>query len=279
MRPGSRDRRPARGSDQGGKGRPPRSVLGGEQVEGRRAVLELLAAGRRRVREVVIADGLEPSVELDEISRLASRRGARISVVSHRRVDLLARTSVNQGVIAMATPIRPTDLDDLCQPDRRGTPPFLLVLDGVTDPQNLGALLRTAECAGISGVVLGRHRSAHITPTVTKAAAGAVEHLDISLVPGIPTALSRIESFGLRSIGLDPEGPRSLYDLQQLSGESIGGGVAIVLGDEGKGLSRLTRKRCAELVSIPIRGSIGSLNVAAAGAIACFEISRRIRGN
>jgi 23S rRNA (guanosine2251-2'-O)-methyltransferase len=240
-------------------------------------VLELLAVGRRRVREILMAEGLEPSAELDAISRLASRNGVRVSVVSHRRLDATARTMVHQGIVALAAPLRPVDLDELCETSGtgKGLPPFLIVLDGVTDPQNVGALIRTAECAGMTGMVLGRHRAAHVTPSVTKAAAGAIEHLRIALVPGIPAALARMSTLGVKCVGLDPRGTGSLYDLDvndELADAE--GGVALVLGDEGRGLGALTRKRCSVLVSIPIKGSIESLNVAAAGAIAAYELAR-----
>jgi 23S rRNA (guanosine2251-2'-O)-methyltransferase len=245
-------------------------------VEGRRAILELLDVGWRQVREILIAEGLEPSAELDEIARLAARRGVRVSLVSNRRIDAKARTMVHQGVVAIADPLRPVDLDELCKAgERSGAAPFLLVLDGVTDPQNVGALLRTAECAGMTGVVLGRHRAAHVTPTVMKAAAGAVEHLKIAVVPGIPGAIARMATLGIKCVGLDPRGASTIYELDRVGlDEDLDGGLALVLGDEGKGLGTLTRRRCSVLVSIPVRGSIESLNVASAGAIACFELAR-----
>ncbi len=150
-----------------------------------------------------------------------------------------------------------------------GSVPFLLVLDGITDPGNFGAVLRTAECAGVTGVVLPRHRSARITPTVTKAAAGAVEHLPFAVVPGIPSALRTLSSHDVWTVGLDAAGPRPLHELD-LSGEA----VALVFGAEGRGLSKLAAQRCDVLASIPLRGVLGSLNVAAAAAVACFEIAR-----
>ena len=150
-----------------------------------------------------------------------------------------------------------------------GSVPFLLVLDGITDPGNFGAVLRTAECAGVTGVVLPRHRSARITPTVTKAAAGAVEHLPFAVVPGIPSALRTLSSHDVWTVGLDAAGPRPLHELD-LSGEA----VALVLGAEGRGLSKLAAQRCDVLASIPLRGVLGSLNVSAAAAVACFEIAR-----
>ena len=248
-----------------------RDELGGEQVEGRRAVLELLSAGRRPVHQVMIAEGLDRSSELDEIAKLAPRRGARLVVVSRRRLDAEARSFAHQGVLARAAPLRSVDLEELLRFDRSGVP-SVLVLDGITDPQNVGALLRSAECAGITGVVMGRHRSVHVTPTVAKAAAGAVEHLDICMVPGIPASIIRMRDLGVRCIGLAADAERSIYEVDLGSPAEP---VALVLGDEGRGLGSLTRRRCDELVAIPLRGSIGSLNVAAAAAVGCFELANR----
>ena len=145
-----------------------------------------------------------------------------------------------------------------------------MALDGITDPGNFGAVLRTAECAGVTGIVLPRHRSARITPTVVKAAAGAVEHLRFATVPGIPSALRTLSSRDVWTVGLDAAGPRPLHELDL--GDQA---VALVLGSEGRGLSRLVAQRCDVLASIPLRGALGSLNVSAAAAVACFEIARR----
>jgi 23S rRNA (guanosine2251-2'-O)-methyltransferase len=161
-------------------------------------------------------------------------------------------------------------LESLCEPGRRGKVPFLLVLDGITDPHNLGALLRSAECAGATGVVLPRHRSAHLSPTVAKVAAGAIEYLPMALVAGIPTALQRLSALGVWSVGLVGEAKQSFYDLDLGSQP-----VALVLGSEGTGLAPLTRKRCDTLASIPQHGSLSSLNVSVAGAIACFDVARQ----
>jgi 23S rRNA (guanosine2251-2'-O)-methyltransferase len=247
-----------------------RRGLGGEQVEGRHAVFELLLAGSRRVREVVLAGDLDPAEIIDDITHLAHELKVPVREVSRGKFEAMARTDAPQGVLAHAAPLRAHELDDLAQPGPHGEPPFLLLLDGVTDPGNLGALLRSAECAGVTGVVLPRHRAANITPTVTKAAAGAVERLRMTTVPGIPSALARLADLGVWSVGLDAEGRSSLFDLQ-LAQEP----VALVLGAEGTGLSPLVKKRCDALVSIPLRGRLNSLNVSVAGALACYEVTRR----
>lgn len=246
-----------------------RDEIGGEQIEGRQAVRELLA-GRRAVHDLWIAEGLDPSPQLDDIERLARRRRVRVHLVSKRRLDAASRTEAPQGVLAHAAPIRDADLDDLCRPGRGGAP-FLVVLDGVTDPHNVGSLLRSAECAGVTGVVLPRHRAVHVTPTVAKVAAGAVEHLSIALVSGIPSALSRLDAAGVFTVGLDSAADASLYDL----GSEVAGPVALVVGAEGSGLGELTRRRCRRLAAIPQRGELSSLNVAVAAAVACFELARR----
>ncbi len=222
-----------------------------------------------------MADDLDPSPVLDEIERLAARRHARLHVVARRRLDNEARTDAPQGVLARAGALVETELDDLCRTGKAG-PPFLVVFDGVTDPHNLGSLLRSAECAGVTGVVVPRHRAAHVTPTVTKVAAGAVEHLAMAVVPGVPNALQRMTRAGMTIIGLDAATDTSLFALGRAGpgGLDMTGPLALVIGAEGKGLASLTRRRCTVLASIPQHGTIESLNVAAAGAVAFFEVAR-----
>ncbi len=248
----------------------PGGELGGDQIEGRQAVLELLSAGRRPVRQLWLADGQDPSEQLDQIEALAVRRRVRVETVSRGRLDAEARTDAPQGVLARAKPIEPVSLDDLCAPGRGGVAPFLLVVAGVTDPRNLGALLRSAECAGVTGVVLPRHRSAHLSPTVAKVAAGAIEHLAFSLVGGVPAALGQLAEAGVWSVGLAGEADRSLYDFPLGDGP-----VALVVGSEERGLAPLVRRRCDEIVAIPQHGAVPSLNVGVAGAVACFEVARQ----
>lgn len=218
----------------------------------------------------MLARGLDPAPIVEHIVELAREQRAGVREVSRSELDATARTEAPQGVVALADPLPESDLAELVEPGAGGSAPFLLVLDGITDPGNFGAVLRTAECAGVTGIVLRSHRSARITPTVAKAAAGAVEHLPFAVVGGIPAALRTLSGRDVWTVGLDAAGPRPLHELD-LSGEA----VALVLGSEGKGLSRLVAQRCDVLVSIPLRGTLGSLNVSAAAAVACFEIARR----
>jgi len=266
-RPG-KDRRQSSGKRE--SRRVPVADLGGDQVEGRRAVRELLAAGRRPVRRLWLAEGMDSSSQLDEIETLASRSRVRVETVSRSRLDSEARTDAPQGVLAIARPIDPVPLEELCEGVPGAPAPFLLVISGVTDPRNLGALLRSAECAGVTGVVLPRHRSAHLSPTVAKVAAGAIEHLSFSVVGGVPAALGRLSEMGVWTIGLAGEADRSLYGLPLGSGP-----LALVVGSEDRGMAPLVRRRCDEVVAIPQHGSLPSLNVSVAGAVACFEVARR----
>ncbi|MDE3031748.1 MAG: 23S rRNA (guanosine(2251)-2'-O)-methyltransferase RlmB [Acidobacteriota bacterium] len=247
--------------------RPATEGLGGEQVEGRRAVLELLRARRRPVQRILVADQQDPSEVLDEIEREAQRQRVPVSVVAMARLDREARTEGHQGVVAYAGRLPTTGLEKLID-DRA----FLLVCDGVTDPRNLGAMLRSADGAGVTGVVLPRHRSARISPTVTKTAAGAIEYLDFCDVGGIPAALDQLNKAGVLTVGLAGESSTSLYDVDLGSTP-----VALVVGGEEKGLGSLARKRCAVIASIPQLGKISSLNAGVAYSIAAFEVARQRR--
>lgn len=248
--------------------KPSRRDLGGDQVEGRQAVRELLIAGKRKVHElwIVSEDGHGPLHDLEE---LAAKSRVTVKQVSPGKLEAAARTESPQGVLARCAPLAEVELDVLMK-TRKGVPPLLIAIDGVTDPGNLGALLRAAECSGVTGVVLPRHRSVHITPTVAKAAAGAIEHLPMTVVPGLASALELLKRSGLWVVGLDGGGDAGI-DRITLASEPL----VLVLGAEGAGLSPLVRKRCDVVAAIPLRGRLGSLNVAAAGAIACYEVARQ----
>jgi 23S rRNA (guanosine2251-2'-O)-methyltransferase len=234
-------------------------------------VAELLAARRRPVVDVWMAQELEPAPILDRIEKLAADARVAVRRVSRSRLDAAAATEAPQGVLAHAQPLPEADFDDLCRPAPGAAKPFLLALDGVTDPHNLGALLRSAEAAGATGAVLARHRAVHVTPTVAKAAAGAIEHVPMAVVAGVPAALARAKELGCWVVGLAGDGGQSLFDGLPVADEAI----VVVVGAEGAGLSRLARARCDLVVSIPMRGRLPSLNVSAAGALALFEVSRR----
>ena len=240
--------------------------LGGDQVEGRHAVAELLAHGKRPVSELLAV----PGSSSDELVALARDRGIRVRSLDAASLARLARTEVPQGVIARAAPVAPTPLEELVRPGPGGASPFLVVLDQVTDPHNLGAILRSAVAAGATGIVLGRHRAAHLSPAACKAAAGAVEHARFALVGGIPAALRELARSKVWTVGLEAG---ATVDLEAVT--VLDAPVALILGAEGAGLSPLVRSRCEVLCGIPLVGPLESLNVAAAAAIACFTVARK----
>ena len=260
--------------------------LGGEQIEGRQAVRELLIAQRRRVHEIVIADDIERNPVIAEITDLAGAQRVALRRLPRRDIDEMARSEAPQGVIARAEPLAEVLLDEVLvrtQGDgseelsvggvARSVPGdklCLVAVDGVTDPGNLGAILRSCEGAGVDAVILPRHRAVHITPSAAKAAAGAIEYLTMCVVPGLPTAIQQLRDANVWVVGLDDAADKPLFGLGDLAREH----VCLVLGAEGPGLSRLVRERCDLVVSIPMSGALSSLNVSAAAALATYEVVR-----
>jgi 23S rRNA (guanosine2251-2'-O)-methyltransferase len=235
----------------------------GEQIR------ELLIAGKRKVKEIWVASDLDVNEVIDDIIALARNERVQLLEVNRRKIEAVARSEAPQGVIAFAQMLPEADFNDFLK-RRPGRAPFLVAVDGVTDPGNLGALLRCCDGAGVDGVVLPRHRAVHITPTAAKSAAGAIEHVPMAVVGGLPAALARMKDAGIWIIGLDDASDRSLFELGDIASE----GVCLVLGAEGAGLSRLARERCDVIVSIPMLGRLSSLNVSAAAALATYEIAR-----
>ena len=243
--------------------------LGGEQIEGRQAVRELLLGQRRRVREIWIATDIEPSPVIEDILDLARDQRVQVMSVSRRELEREARSEAPQGVLAKADAIDETLLADLLI-ETRDTPLLLVAIDGVTDPGNLGAILRCCDGAGVDAVILPRHRAVHVTPTVAKSSAGAIEYLNMCVVGGLPSALTEMKQAGVFIVGLDDAAEKNIFDIGDTAKESI----CLVLGAEGAGMSRLARERCDLLVNIPMLGSLSSLNVSVAAALATYEIVR-----
>ena len=243
--------------------------LGGEQIEGRQAVRELLIGQKRKVREIWIASDIDAAPILDDIEELAHANRVAILEVPRRKIEETARSEAPQGIIAFAAQLEEASFADMLKV-RNGVKPFLVAVDGVTDPGNLGALLRCCDGAGVTGVVLPKHRAVHVTPTVAKTSAGAVEHVPMTLVSGLPTAVQQMRDKGIWVVGLDDSSRDSLFDIGKFADE----GICIVLGAEGTGLSRLVRERCDTIVSIPMLGQVSSLNVSAAAALATYEVTR-----
>lgn len=236
-------------------------------VVGLHPVRELLRAGRP-VRSVAVAEGRTGSEVLDEVLALAAQAGVPVDHVARDDLDTRAEGLVHQGVVATAPPFAYADLDEvLDRAEGRGEVPLLVALDGVTDPHNLGSVCRTAEAIGAHGVVVPSRRAAPVTPVAEKAAAGALAHLPVVRVTNLVRSLAAVADRPVWSLGLDADGEVEVAASQLLTEPLV-----LVIGAEGRGLARLTRDSCDQLVRLPMRGRVGSLNASVAAAVALYAI-------
>jgi 23S rRNA (guanosine2251-2'-O)-methyltransferase len=244
-------------------------------------VEEALRAGKRRFDRVLVArerHGTKPDPRVESLLARCREAGIRVSLEPREQLTQLARTANHQGVVALVRPQETLSLEDLFAPDPAradsalpGTPRLLLALDGVEDPQNLGALLRVADGAGVDVVVLTERRAAPLSPAALKASAGAAEHLRIARVVNLVRALEQLKQHNLWVAGLDERGSTD-YDQFDLTGDLV-----LVLGREGAGLHDLVRRTCDHLLRIPMAGGVSSLNVSTAGAVVLYEAARQRR--
>jgi 23S rRNA (guanosine2251-2'-O)-methyltransferase len=241
-----------------------------EVLYGLHPVEEALKAGRRRFDHVLVAREREDA-RIERLVNLCREAGVRVRQESREQLTHLAQTPAHQGVVALVHPQEFLSIEDLYAPNPSGAPRLLLALDGVEDPQNLGALLRVADGAGVDGVVLTERRSAPLSPVAVKASAGAAEHLRIARVVNLVRALEDLKKQNIWVIGLD-ERAQTDYDHFDLTGNCV-----LVLGREGAGLHDLVRRTCDHLLRIPMSGGVSSLNVSAAGAVVLFEAFRQRR--
>ncbi|GAC1337665.1 MAG: 23S rRNA (guanosine(2251)-2'-O)-methyltransferase RlmB [Candidatus Dormibacteria bacterium] len=233
---------------------------------GRNPVLEALRAGRP-ARKLVVAEGLRDEARLREILALAGARGLSVEETGRRRLDDITHTEHHQGVAGYFHAREPLEFAALLE--AAPAPALLLVLDGIQDPQNLGALSRTAEAVGVGGVLTTRRGSTEVTPAAAKASAGATEHLRYAQVPNLAGAMLKLKERGVWCVGLAGEGEHR-YDTLDYTQPT-----AIVVGAEGDGLRPLTRRHCDALVHIPMLGRVSSLNAGAAGAVLLYEVARQ----
>jgi 23S rRNA (guanosine2251-2'-O)-methyltransferase len=245
-----------------------------EVLYGVHPIKEALKAGKRRFDHVLVAREREDA-RLERLVALCREAGVRVRQEPREQLTLLAQTAAHQGVVAMVHPQQFLAIEDLFAPDpdapKTSAARLLLALDGVEDPQNLGALLRVADGAGVDGVVLTERRSAPLSPAAVKASAGAAEHLRIARVVNLVRALEELKRQNLWIVGLDERGQTD-YDQFDLTGNCV-----IVLGREGAGLHDLVRRTCDHLLRIPMAGGVSSLNVSAAGAVVLYEAFRQRR--
>jgi 23S rRNA (guanosine2251-2'-O)-methyltransferase len=239
-------------------------------IFGIHSVEEALAARGRGFEYVAVAPS-RGDARIQKIAQLCRTAGVPVRTLPRDQLTRLAKTANHQGVVAVTAEKKYGELEDLLA-HRRGQYAFLLVLDGVEDPHNLGALLRTAEGAGVDGIVIPERRAVGVTATVVKASAGASEHLPIAKVTNIGRAVEELKSRNIWTVGLDERGPK-VYDELDYKMD-----CAVVLGAEGHGLHEQIRKKCDFLVSIPMLGKVPSLNVSVAGGIVMYEAARQRRG-
>ena len=240
-------------------------------IEGRNAVTEALRAGTP-IDKIFIARG-ETDKTLGHIASTARAAGVVVVEADRRKLDYMSATKAHQGVIALAAVREYASVEDILSAAReRGEAPLLVVCDEISDPHNLGAIIRTAECAGAHGVIIPKRRSAGLTSIVGKTSAGAVSYLPVARVPNIPALLKGLQQQGVWIFGTAAVGTTSLYEAD------LKGPAAIVIGSEGDGMGRLVREGCDFLVSIPMKGRISSLNASAAAAILLYEAVRQRLG-
>lgn len=237
-------------------------------IEGRNAVIEALRTGTT-IDKIYLLKG-ETDSALGHIASTARSRGIVVVDADRRKLDGMSLTHSHQGVIALCAVQEYVTPDEILRLAReKGEVPLVVVCDELTDPHNLGAVIRTAECAGAHGVIIPKRRSAGITAIVQKTSAGAVSHLPVARVANIPSLLQQLKDEGLWIFGADASGDRSLYEAD------LKGPAAIVIGSEGDGMGRLVRENCDFLVRIPMHGKINSLNASAAAAILLYEAVRQ----
>lgn len=244
---------------------------GTTQIEGRHPVLEALRAGRP-LRKLLVARTDTTGRPLQDLVGEARRRGIPVQEVPVAVIDRLAQTRAPQGIIAYAAAREVVEVEDLLELARnRREQPFVVLLDGIEDPGNLGAVLRSADAAGVHGVVIPRRRAVGLTPAVAAASAGAIEHVRVAQTSNLVQAIEKLKAANVWVIGADPQAPGLLYDA------ALRPPIAVVIGGEGRGLSRLVRERCDLLVRIPMHGTTASLNASVAAALMLFEVRRQMR--
>jgi len=241
------------------------------QLEGRNALTEALRSGRT-IDKVFIASG-DTDKGLQRLAAQAKEAGAVVVPVDRRKLDAMSTTRAHQGIIALAAAREYFSVDDLLQEAAdRGEAPLLVICDELSDPHNLGAILRSAECAGAHGVIIPKRRSVGLTAVVAKASAGAVEYMKVARVTNINAVITELKQKGVWIFGTAAEGSIPMYKAD------LTGPAAIVIGNEGDGMSQLVRKNCDVMVHIPMKGKISSLNASAAASILLYEAVRQRLG-
>lgn len=238
------------------------------RLEGRNPIIEALRSGRT-IEKLYISKGMQEG-SIRQIISMAREKGIVINEVDRIKLDAMSETRSHQGVIAVVTPYKYVEVDDILNYAReKEEQPFVVILDEIYDPHNLGSIIRTADASGVHGVIISKRRAVGLTPTVAKASAGAVEHMRVAKVTNISQTIRMLKEQGLWVVGADMDGDKAYYEAD------IKGPIALVVGSEGEGMGKLVKENCDFLVKLPMKGKISSLNAGVAGAVIMYEILRQ----
>ncbi len=239
-----------------------------DKIEGRNPVTEALKSGRN-IDKIYIKKG-DRQGSIIPIIRMAKEKGIIISETAGRKLDEMSESKNHQGVIALCSAVEYKTVDDILKvAEEKGEPPFIVILDKIADPRNLGAIIRTANCAGVHGIIIPKHDSATLTATCAKASAGAVEYTPVARVNNLAKTIDDLKKKNIWVTGADASGDKELYEAD------LKGAVAIVIGSEGEGISRLVLEKCDFVVKIPMRGNVNSLNASVAASLFIYESLRQ----
>ena len=239
-----------------------------DQVEGRNSVIELLESDRD-VNKILIAEG-ERHGSINKIIHMAKERKIIVNEISKAKLKQIAQTENNQGVIAIVPPFNYCEVEDILEEaKRKQEKPFIVILDGIEDPHNLGSIIRTAETAGVHGIIIPKRRAASVNATVSKVSSGAVEHMRIARVNNINETIQYLKENDVWIYGTDMQTEKYYYE------EDYKGAVAIVIGNEGFGMNRLVKENCDILIKIPMKGKVTSLNASVSAGIVMYEIVKQ----
>ncbi len=240
-----------------------------EKILGRNPVLEALKSGRT-LNKILLAKSIDQNETVSEIIRLSRKRGVPYEWVDRKMLDQKSGYGKNQGVIALAAPKEYADVEDILQVAKsKNEPPLIVILDGIEGPHNLGAIIRTAEASGVHGVIIPKRRAAPVTETVARTSAGAIEHIAVARVTNIGNEIRKLKKAGVWVVGITEKAQKSLTEADFKLG------TALVIGSEGKGISKHIKESCELLVSIPMKGKISSLNASVAAAVVLYEAVRQ----
>jgi 23S rRNA (guanosine2251-2'-O)-methyltransferase len=243
-------------------------ILREDLIEGRNAVIEALKSDRT-IEQILVAKG-DTKGSINVVLGIAKEKGTVVKYVERAKLDEMSQTGSHQGVIAIVTPYKYFRIDDILDYAKsKDESPFVLILDELEDPHNFGSIIRTAETCGVHGIIIPKRKNVGVTPTVYKTSAGAIEHMKIAKVTNVNTAIDELKAKGVWVYGADMSGESYCYDVE------LKGSIALVIGSEGKGISKLTKEKCDVLMKIPMVGKISSLNASVAGGIMMYEVLKQ----